>query len=214
MQGKETTTVDGLHRVRFWEDAQGAAYVKPGAQLDRYTHLMLDEITVAYKRPPHREGTNSFEEGNFALPPTAMADLKKFFQETFTDELKKSQAFSVAADPAPGVLRVAGHIVNLSVNVEPFADQDPDATIYGQSPGSFTMILDVLDSRSGDPLVRLAHFASLDYGAASGLRQSNPVRNSAAVRQAFQSEARILREYLERLRELPEIPEPPNTVGP
>jgi len=206
--GRDTVTPDGLHRVKFWEDANGAAFVKPGADIGRYTALILDKVSVAYKRPPRRSNFGDPDDGNFALSPQAMDEIEKYFRKTYDKELSQGKLYTLTDAPAPNALRVVPQIVNLTVNVQPFADQEGDESLYTQSPGSYTMILDVRDSQSGDPLVRLAHFTELDYDTASGFRQSNPVTNSGAVREAFQNEARILRDYLERLRELPEIPEP------
>jgi len=213
VKGADNTTADGLHRVQLWSDANGAAYLKPGADLGRYKQVILDEVTVAYKRPPHRahETDSSLRQGNYALPPDTMKKLKRYFHESFAKQLDKGTVFAVTDQPAPDALRVSGHIVNLVVTAKPWQDQEGDERDYGKSPGSFTLILDVRDSESNDPLVRLAHASLLDYNANVGLRESNPVQNSAAVRQQFDQEAALLRNLLEKLGELPEIPEVPSS---
>ena len=210
--GSNATTADGLHRVKYW--GFGAAFVKPGADLRRYDEIMLDEVTVAYKRPPHRARADesTLTRGNYELSPEAMARIKKYFHEVFAKELGKSKIYSVAEAPGPNVLRVSGHIVDLTVNAMPFRDQEAGESDYVKNAGELTLILDVRDSKSREPLVRTADRSALDYGANMGLRQANPVQNSSAVQELFQREAMRLREHLDKIHEYPEIPEPGQPV--
>jgi hypothetical protein len=213
-KGAEATTVDGLHRVKYW--GFGAAFVKPGADLQRYDKIMLKEVEISYKRPPRRarQTDDMLDRGNYELSPEAMNEIEKYFHDVFAKELGKSKVYTLTDQPGPDVLRVSGYIVDLDVAAVPFRDQDPEETNYGRSAGELTMILDVRDSKSGEPLVRTADRSSLDYAAGMGMRQSNPVQNSGAVRDLFEREALQLREHLDKIHEYPEIPEPAGSDQP
>lgn len=207
-------TADGLYRVEYW--GFGAAFVKPGADLQRYDKIVLKEVEVSYKRPPHRarQTDDVLERGNYELSPEAMSQIKKYFHDVFAKELGKSKVYKLTDQPGPDVLRVSGYIVDLDVTAVPFRDQEPGEIDYGRSAGELTMILDVRDSKSGEPLVRTADRSSLDYAAGMGMRQSNPVQNSAAVRELFEREAQRLREHLDKIHQYPEIPEPSGSDRP
>jgi hypothetical protein len=165
---------------------------------------MVDEVTVSYKRPPGRFEQDRIQP-NYALPDSAIASLKRFFHQAFVAALGKSGHFAVVEAPGPDVLRISGHIVNLQIGVPPFRDQDPDETVYTSSSGQMTLILDAEDSQSGEPLVRVGQGRAIQM-ADGGWYQSNPVANSAAVRQILSDWASDLQRELDQFREIPEIP--------
>ena len=88
--GEGSVTVDGLHLVQ-WEPFR-TTYVKPGADLQRYTKVAVQEVTVSYKTPP-RAGRFEQDEidPNYALPDSAMVSLKKYFHEAFVKALGASK---------------------------------------------------------------------------------------------------------------------------
>jgi hypothetical protein len=198
--GKGSVTPDGLHLVK-WEPFR-SSFVKPGARLSDYDKVMIDAVSVSYKRPPVRRSL----EGNFTLSDHALASLRKAFRKAFTDELTRG-TFSLVTAPGPDVLRISGHIVDLVVSVPDFESQDPSETIMTASPGTATLVLDVRDSQSGEPLVRVGQRASASLGD-NAFNSSDPVANSAAVRQLFRGWAEKLTRELNKLHSLPEIPLP------
>lgn len=209
--GKGTVTPDGLHQVE-WEPFR-VTYVKPGADLERYDAVLVQEVTVSYKTPPPR---GDFEQDridpNYALPAQALESLKRYFHQVFVEELGKSKSFTVTDTPGPRVLRISGHIVNLEIQVPPFQDQNVDETDFASSSGQMTLILDARDSQSGEPLVRVGQARAIQM-TDGGWYQSDPVTNSAAVRQIFQTWASDLRQELDQFHALPEIP-PVKTPAP
>jgi hypothetical protein len=211
--GKGTVTPDGLHQLE-WEPFR-VTYVKPGADLQRYDQVLLDEVTVSYKTPP-RKGRGRFDrdelDDNYALPDSAVASLKRYFREAFVKELGKSQSFSVVEAPGPEVLLVSGHIVNLQIQVPPERDEAVDETDYTSSAGQMTLVLDARDSESGEPLVRVGQARAIQM-AGGGWYASDPVTNSAAVRQIFEKWASDLRRELDQFHALPALP-PVETTPP
>ena len=208
--GKGAVTPDGLHRVN-WEPFR-TTYVKPGADLQRYTKVLVQEVTVSYKTPPRRAGLNRDAiVPNYALPDSAIESLKRYFHKAFVEALGKSQNFAVVEAPGPEVLLISGHIVNLQIQVPPERDQAVDETDYTTSSGQMTLILDARDSKSGEPLVRVGQARAIQMG--DGWYQSDPVSNSGAVRDMFRTWASDLRRELDQFHALPALP-PVDTAAP
>jgi hypothetical protein len=202
--GKGSVTPDGLHRVD-WEPFK-ITYVKPGADLQRYRQVLVEEVTVSYKTPPRPAHMERYSiSPNYALPDSAIASMKRYFHEAFVKALGKSQNFSVTDVPGPDVLRLSGHIVNLEITVPPEHDQAPDETVIASSSGQMTLVLDARDSTSGEPLVRVGQGRAIALGD-GGWHEADPVTNSAAVRQAFRTWAEDLLRELDQFHALPELP--------
>jgi hypothetical protein len=68
-----------------------------------------------------------------------------------------------------------------------------------------TLLLDARDSQSGEPLVRVGEARAIDMGD-GGWYESDPVTNSGAVRDAFQTWASSLRRELYQFHALPALP--------
>lgn len=202
--GQGSVTADGLRLVK-WEPFR-VTYVKPGADLQRYSKVMVQEVTVSYKTPP-RPGRFAQEEGgsNYALPDSAIRSLKQYFHTAFVKALGKSESFTVVDAPGPDVLLLSGHIVNLEIDVPPSRDQDPGETVYASSSGQMTLLLDARDSQSGEPLVRVGQVRAIEMPD-GGFYQSDPVSNSSAVRGMFETWARDLQRELDQFHALPELP--------
>ena len=206
--GKDAVTPGGLHRVK-WEPF-AATFLKPGAKLGGYDAVILDEVTISYKRPPRRDPMPGIDDGmndNFALSSAATAHMKEYFGKSFAKELARSNDFRVVEKPGANVLRIAAHIVNLAITAPPLRDQAVDETVYTSSSGEMTLLLEAEDSLTGEVLVSVGERHEISNGL-SGFYSSNPVTNSAAVRQLFDNWAARLRKELDQLKALPEIPEP------
>jgi len=192
-KGDGPDTADGLYRVRTRR--VGAAFLKPGASLADYDSVLIDPVTVSYKL------------SSSTLDAETMARFKRIFQEVFEGQLSRSQVFAVVSGPGPRALRVSGHIVNLVVTVPRFRAGE---TSFVLDSGEMTLVLDVRDSRTGEPLARIADrrlIRPTSAGVVGGF-QSNAVNNWGAVRDVFTEWARFLREGLDGLHELTFPPAP------
>ena len=200
-------TADGLHRIRTTR--VGAVFLKPGAKFAGYDQIIIDPVSVTYKSKPRKQTASTRGRGNFELKPSNMERLKRFFQEEFEKELGKSQDYQVVTDPAANVLRVSGHIVDLVVDA-PQTQRGSDID-FVMTAGKMTLILDVRDSVTGEPLARIADRRAIQPAAGGPGRvyQSTPTRNWGEVRRRFQNWARLLRQGLDELKQLPEVPEAP-----
>ncbi len=200
-------TPDGLYRVRTTR--VGAAYLRPGVSFAEYDGVLIDPVTVSYARRPRRgrDREMGMQPEEFELHPETMDRLKRIFQESFERALGRSQAYTVVSEPGPSALRVSGHIVDLSVNVPRFRGRE---RTFVMNAGTMTLVLDVRDSQTGQPLARVADRRVIQPVEASivGGIESNPVNNWGAVRQLFLTWAGILRDGLDNLNAPPVTPAP------
>ena len=200
--GEDSVTPEGLRRVR-WKPFR-ATWVMPGADFKRYDKLLVQEVTVSYEAPPR---TTRFRgkpvDPNYALSNAAIESMKRHFREAFAESLGRSEYFSVTNAPGPDVLLLSGHIVDLKITTPPVAQQDPDEHVYTRSWGRMSLVLDALDSKSGEPLVRVGQSRFIEMGG-PGWYKSNPVSASGAVRWIFRSWADDLRRELDDFRSLRE----------
>jgi hypothetical protein len=209
-RGELPVTADGLHRIHSMRVA--AVYLKPGASFTGYKQIVIDPVTVSYKSPPRQATASNRSRGNFALSDEDMARLKRTFQEVFEEELAKSDDYQLVTETGPDALRVTGHIVDLVVDAPP---QRGATYNFVMKAGEMTLIMDVRDSITGEPLARVADRRAVrPAGGASTLHYSTPVRSWGEVRRRFQTWAALLREGLDELNQLPEVPLPPSTPAP
>jgi hypothetical protein len=80
----------------------------------------------------------------------------------------------------------------------------------GVSAGEMTRILDVCDSQTGEPLARMAGRRAIRPASVGpdSLFYSNPIRTWGEVERRFRIWEGILREGLDELEDLPEVPLP------
>jgi hypothetical protein len=207
--GAKPVTADGLYQVR--SSRVGGAFIKPDARFSEYDKVMIDPVSVAYKSEPQRPDATNRSRGNFKLDDTAMKRLKQIYHDAFDREFRGDDAFSLVYDPGPGVMRISGHIVNLVVNAPPVQGGEEDYLVSG---GEMTLILDVRDSVSLDPLTRLVDRREIRPGttAMSGGYQSGAATNWGGVRDLCRNWTSVLRDWLGDLS-VSTIPPAPDLAG-
>jgi len=211
MEGPHATTSDGLRRVKRWEFRD--AFIKPGVDLSRYDKIVIDPITIAYKKAEHPEhaSKDGVERGTYKLSPKTTDQIESSFQKIFTRELDKSKIFAVVEQAAPDAIRVGGHIVELVVYAPPRKKGNDASVSFLANRGEFILVLDLRDSKTGEALIRIGNHSNIAYDGAAAFYPDNPVTTAAAVRQLFKHTAFRLRERLDILHkglEIPHIPEP------
>lgn len=201
--GPGSTAPDGLRRVQ-WSDF-GTEFLEPGLDLRGYTGILIDPLGISYQTQ-HGQGLDPDVSG-YVPEPGELDAIGKIYQECFRRGLTGG-GFTLASAPGPGVLRLSGRIVDLTLLAPP-ADAIPDdETVYSSTAGDLTLLLDLRDAKTGAPLMRTAgrHAVSLDPVA--GGAEDNPVANSAALRELFEQQALLLHQRLEQLRTTPAPPAP------
>jgi hypothetical protein len=188
-------TADGLYRVRSWQVSR--AFVKPGADFSAYHQVVIDPVSVSY------------EFNSRSLSPEKVERLEGILQDAFRKAVERSQAFRVASEPGPRTLRVSARIVNLKVRA-PAPPSTGGERSFVLDAGEMTLILDTRDSQTGAPLARIADRRIVRPSSAGiqGGYQNIPVNNWGAVRELASRWARILREGLDNLHQIPVPPAP------
>lgn len=197
-------THDGLVRVR-WSRFK-YAWLKPNADFGRYSQVMMDPVSIAYKRAPREtEGRRSPNNGGFALSEKQMADMKRYFSEAFERELGKLENFELVDAATPQTLRVEAAIIDLVVNV-PTRPSGSDR-VFTTSAAQMTLVMEVRDSVTGEILARVADRRDTQSGsgAVSDLTYSTPATNAGAVRLLFKRWAQILATRLDAIHGAPPV---------
>ena len=211
-EGPDLTTPDGLHRVENW--GFDYVFVKPGADFARYDQVVIDDATLAYKPAPNpaHASRHGIKRGDYLLTPTAEKWFKFHMQEALATELGKNEGLLVTERPAPEAIRVSAHIVDLVVHVPPNQGVTDATTNFIMNRGELTLILDVRDAQSGAPLLRVADRSAIKFDGALAHLPSSSATNTMAVRLIFQQAALRLRQQLDYVRTLPEIPPTPKSA--
>ena len=208
-EGPVLATFDGLRRVDNW--GFGFAFVKPGVNLARYDSVFIGPVSLGYKAPPSPAQTSpdGVQSGTYLLAPHTAEAFKGYLQKILANELGESEGLVVTQRPASNAIRVTSYIVDLVVHIPPDWGVGNAVTAFVANRGEFTLVLDLRDAKSGEPLLRVGGPAVIKFDNASAYIQTDPVTNAAAVRRLFWESAVRLRRRLDELRALPEIPPAP-----
>ncbi len=201
-------TVDGLYRVD--NSVMQIGYRKPDWDLQHYTAMMIDPVTVAYKTDP---GNRRSDPGglstsqNFALSDAQMENFKSFFQEAVEDALTDGDAYRIVENPGPDVLRITAELMDLIIAV-PTQESGGNVNRVARSAGAVTLVLEVYDSQSGEIIARAADRRDPSASGSGGMVRVSPQAVRADMRRLFGDWAEILRTRLDQLRALELAPDP------
>lgn len=170
---------DGLARVE--NPTAGDAWMRPDFTLAGYTKIMLVGAGIEYRPVPRSSRT--------AFPVTAAQQkrLRDTVAEAFRSELAKSTRFQLTDTPGPDVLTVRGGLIDVVSRVPP--DNIGRGDIYLRSVGEATLVIELRDSESNAPLVRIVDRRAA--GKVTGFR-SNTVTNWSEVRRLARTWAKLL----------------------
>ena len=200
-----------LYRMRA--DGVGAVYLKPGVQFATYAEVVIKPVEVSYKNPPRPMTSFSQRIGNYALDQDSMDRLKRGLRRVLARELAGSKSLTVVSDEGPNRLVVYPRIVGLVWEV-PLAQGGESSLVH--RTGAMTLISEIRDSQTGELLVYVADRRDIrpqDTGLIGGF-VNRPSNNWAGVRNVSTLWARLLRETLDALRELPPMPRGVRHVPP
>ena len=114
--------------------------------------------------------------------------------EIFNEELQKSQYFTMTDRPGPDVLIIEGALLDIVSNVPP--DIVGSGEIYLDRVGEATLVLQLVDSMSGEVLARAAERRAAQPAGRMGI-QSSPVTTWNEVRRLARRWAVKLRDGLD-----------------
>ena len=194
----EVMSYDGLQKTSV--KGVELAYTRPGATLASYKGILLLPVEVSFYKnwDPNVPGTP------WKLSASDRDTIKqraaKLVYDSFVKELKRG-GYPVVSAARPDVLLVKISILNLIVTAPDVMSAGMDAT-YARSPGQATILAELFDSETGQVLARVVD--TQQPQGFGGMMTSGS--NMAAGQQVADQWARILRNGLDRAREVGAMP--------
>lgn len=191
-------TTDGLYLIKGTEMAR--VYAKPGVDLSQYNRVFVLEPQVAFMKDWQRK-QNSIP-GNTVTKEDMQrikSELAKLFTSVFRQELQDNGGYDIANDIGEDVLVVSPAIIDLNV-ISPSTPRNRNSRSVIASAGSMTLYMELIDSVTGDKLVR-AIDNKYDRTYPNPI-YANEKRNEAAARELLGEWAELLRKGLDEARKV------------
>jgi len=205
---REVVTPDGLVKIRTYR--LNAAYLRPGARLGGYSNILIEPVQIAYESPPSPGRVwSSQEESNFELSPRQTRFMREGLEKILEKTLSENEIWTVVENPSPRTLRLRPYLIDLVVAVPP--DRTGRNQVYLQESAEMTLILDVSDAETRQPLARLRDRRMIRPGTGGLLQRAGTIANAPDLRAQFAEWARLLEAALEDLHALPQIPPLPRS---
>jgi hypothetical protein len=183
---------DGLHKV---DNANAdAAWARPDFDISSYNKIMLVGAGIEYT-PETNKGRTSRDRnrgGPYFMDDATRERFEKLVGETFEDEMRKIENFTIVDEAGPDVLIVWGGLLDVTSYVPP-DNLSGRSEIFISTVGAATLVLELRDSETNTILAR-----SVDRRAAE--RQSGVMTNSNRVTNASEVR-RLVRFWAKRLRD-------------
>ena len=186
---------DGLHLIDNSVFRQ--AWADPDIDFSRYNKIMPGGAFFEYRAVRNTSGTRSRRSSDteFYIDEAARENLKNLTSEIFNEELANSTRFTVTDAPGPDVLLIRGGLHDIVSNVPP--DIIGRGDIFLSSVGEITLILEVVDSQSGEVIFRAVERRAL--GTSGAAMRSSSVTTRAEVRRVLRRWATTLRNGLDSI---------------
>ena len=189
-------TTDGLHLLKGTKMAR--VYAKPGVDLSEYNSIYLVAPQISFTKNWQRKQNNI--PGNTVTKDDMQrmkSELATLFTSVFKQELQEKGGYAVVDEIAEDVLVVRPAIVDLNV-VSPVTPRNRNSRSAIASAGSMTLYMELIDSVTGDKLVKaIDNKYDRTY---PNLIRSNSDRNEAAARELLGEWAELLRKGLDEAR--------------
>jgi len=190
-------TYDGLYRID--NSAFREAWADPDIDWSRYSKIMAGGAVFEFRAVKKTSGTQrqSSTQNEFWIDDKAREKLKEEVSTIFREELGKSERFTMTETPGPDVLIIIGGLHDIVSRVPP--DLVGRGDIYLSSVGEATLILQVVDSMSGEVIARAVERRRAERSGGTVAMVSSPVTTWAEVRRLARLWARKLRNGLDSL---------------
>ncbi|MEH6593683.1 MAG: DUF3313 family protein [Halioglobus sp.] len=153
-------TVEGgadLEKVKYAKFRE--TYVNTGADFTRYNKLYLGDAYFDYRDvgEPKRYRSNMYSSSSKSFFGISKEDREKFEKmtdEAFTKELSKSKRFTITDNLDENTILMRGAVIDIVSKVPPqFVGR---SEVYLASVGAATLVLELLDGKTGEVLARVA----------------------------------------------------------
>ena len=185
-------TYDGLHRID--NSAFEYAYIDPEADWARYDKILPGNAEFRFRAVKKSSSTTHARgrTSEFYLDDKNRARLEEEVSKVFAEELGDSERFSVTDRPGHEVLIIRGGLTDIVSFVPP--EYIGRSEVYLSSVGEATLVLEIIDSMSGEVLFRAADRRAAERAGGTTLVRSSSATNWAEVR-------RLARRWGSRLRD-------------
>ena len=192
------TTFDGL--VRVDNSAFSDAWADPDADWARYDQILpggaFFEFRAVKKNSNTTSARTSSSTNEFWIDDADRARLEEEVGTVFDDELSQSTRFTATDKPGDNVLIIRGGLHDIVSRVPPQMVGRGD--IFISSVGEATLILEVVDSMSGEVLARMVERRAAQRPGGS-MVVANSVTTWAEVRRMARNWASRLKDGLDNL---------------
>ncbi len=170
-------------------------YARPGADLGRYTKVMLDPVEVSFSKSWDRTGPG----GSLSVEEKRKIrdGLARIVREELAKELQSSGRYTLVDTADEDVLRIKADIRDLYVNA-PDVARPGIIRRYTLSAGEMRLVAELRDAATGALIARVVDFTRDPESAWFEL--TTQVSNVAAARRAATEWARILHRQLDAAR--------------
>ena len=192
------TTFDGLVRIdhaRF-----EAAWIDPNVDLKKYTKIIPGGAEFEFRNVQKMSASAArrSNEREFWISDTNKQRLVDTVTEVFTEELQKSEHFTVTDEPGPDALIIVGGLHDIVSQVPP---QDVGRSeIWLRSVGEATLVIELRDSLSNEVVYRAVERRAAEL-AGNQMIRANTATTWAEVRRWARRWAVRLREGLDSVHE-------------
>lgn len=172
-------TYDGLNRID--NAAFKNAWADPGADWARYDQIITGDAFFEFRAVKKGSGTQraSSSTAEYWIDDKDRERLKDEVSAVFAEELAKSERFSVSGTAGPNVLIIRGGLHDIVSRVPP--EHAGRSEIYLSSVGEATLILEIVDSLSGEVLFRAVDRRAAGRAGGQAVR-SSPVTTWSEIR--------------------------------
>ncbi len=189
---------DGLHVVD--NSVFREAWADPDIEFSRYNKIMPGGAFFEYRAVKKTSNTTMARSSTreFYIDEDARERLKEEVSAIFNEELARSTRFTVVDEPGPDVLIIRGglHDIVSFVPPEPIGRGE----IWLSSVGEITLLLEVVDSLSGEVIARAVERRAAQRGGGTAIR-ANTVTTWAELRRLARRWATTLRDGLDAIPE-------------
>ena len=189
---------DGLHVVD--NAAFREAWADPDIEFSRYNKIMPGGAFFEFRAVRRTSGSQRARSSDreFYIDEDARARLEEEVTAIFNEELASSTRFTIVDEPGPDVLIIRGglHDIVSFVPPEPIGRGE----IWLSSVGEITLLLEVVDSLSGEVIARAVERRAAQRGGGTAI-QANSVTTWAELRRLARRWATTLRDGLDAIPE-------------
>ena len=153
-------TSDGLHKID--PSIMGTAWVRPDADLSRYTHIFSVPTAIQFREVPERWYTirTMATADAFHINDGRKERLRELFRDKFNEVLPAVQSFDPSDEVGRDVLMVQGILTDVTSGVPP--DLPGSLVTNIRWAWEATMVLELRDSMSDVVLARTAERQRID----------------------------------------------------